>query len=249
VGPKDLILRPIDSATARAAIRRWHYSGKVTQNSQLHIGVFWQGALEGALQFGPPLDRRKVLVLVHGSKWADCLELNRLAFSDRLPRNSESRALAVACRLLRRHAPQVKWLLTFADATACGDGTIYRAAGFILTSIKRNSTIWQFPDGSRVAGVALRTNLGYLGSNGGASSMTRARAAGGVEAPGFQLRYVKFLDPAWRARLAVPELPYAAIAAAGATMYRGRSAGSGTAGPPAGGGANPTRPLQPSERV
>ena len=58
-----------------------------------------------------------------------------MAFTDVLPRNSESRALGIAMKLIRKHAPQIKWVVTFADGAQCGDGTIYRAAGFVLTSI------------------------------------------------------------------------------------------------------------------
>lgn len=46
--------------------------------------------------------------------------------------------------------------------------------------------------------------------------------AGFEPLPGFQLRYMYFLDPAARARLTVPILPFSAIDAAGARMYRGQ---------------------------
>jgi hypothetical protein len=57
---------------------------------------------------------------------------------------------------------------------------------------------------------------------GGAASMKRARAGGAALLQGFQLRYVFFLNPAARARLTVPEIPFSAIADAGARMYLGR---------------------------
>jgi len=145
---KDILLRPISAQEANALVRRVHYSGKVVNNSQLHIGVFYNGKLEGAMQFGPSLDKRKIMGLVAGTGWNEFVELNRMAFTDALPRNSESRALAIAFKLLRKHAPQLKWVISFADATQSGDGTIYRAAGFVLTGIKRNDQIWQAPDGS-----------------------------------------------------------------------------------------------------
>ena len=144
---KDIVLRPISAKTANDFVRRVHYSGKVVNNSQIHIGVFLSGVLHGAMQFGPSLDKRKIKGLVTGTQWHEFVELNRMAFDDALPRNSESRALSVAMRLLRKHAPQVKWVITFADATQCGDGTIYRAAGFVLTGIKPNNQIWEAPDG------------------------------------------------------------------------------------------------------
>lgn len=83
---KDITLRPISARQAREAVERIHYSGKTVRNSQLHIGVFLGTTLEGAMQFGPPLDRRKLLNLVDGAPWESVLELNRMAFSERLTR-------------------------------------------------------------------------------------------------------------------------------------------------------------------
>lgn len=142
---KDIILKPISAKDANALVKRVHYSGKVVQNSQVHIGVFYHGRLEGAMQFGPSLDKRKLIGLVEGTQWHNFIELNRMAFSDVLPRNSESRAISIAMKLLKQHAPQIKWVISFADATQCGDGTIYRASGFVLTSIKENGQLYSLP--------------------------------------------------------------------------------------------------------
>jgi hypothetical protein len=91
---KDIVIKAIPSADARALVQRVHYSGKVVNNSTLNLGAFYAGRLEGAMQFGSPMDRRKVLPLVSGTEWNQMLELNRMAFTDALPRNSESRAMA-----------------------------------------------------------------------------------------------------------------------------------------------------------
>ena len=45
--------------------------------------------------------------------------------------------------------------------------------------------------------------------------------AGARPIPGFQLRYIYFLDPTYRDRLTVPVLPYDEIQRRGAGMYRG----------------------------
>lgn len=266
LGAKDLILRPITAQEANAVVRRIHYSGKVVNNSQIHIGAFYGGRLEGALQFGPSLDKRKMIGLVEGTLWNEFIELNRMAFSEALPRNSESRAIAIAMRILRKHAPHLKWVVSFADGTQCGDGTIYRASGFVLTSIKPNNQIWQAPDGevttrmvatdtrrpergrllAKVAASAResRTSLtdgrsktqqraavrlsrvtatkaGNILETGGASMKTFI-AAGFRPIPGFQLRYLYFLDPTARQRLTVPILPFSEIDRLGAGMYRGK---------------------------
>jgi hypothetical protein len=191
------------------------------------------------MQFGPSLDKRKIMGLVEGTGWNEFIELNRMAFTDALPRNSESRAIGVAMRLLRKHAPHIKWVVSFADATQCGDGTIYRASGFVLTGIKENDQIWEAPTGARFS----RTSLTDGRSKGqqqaavrlsrgnatkaknildtGAASMRSFADAGFRPMPGFQLRYIYFLDPTARERLTVPILPFDEIERRGAGMYRG----------------------------
>lgn len=240
---KDIVLKPIDAVAANALVRRVHYSGKVVNNSQFHIGVFYHGKLEGAMQFGPSLDKRKMLGLVEGTGWNDFIELNRMAFSDTLPRNSESRALGIAMRMLRKHAPHLQWVVSFADGAQCGDGTIYRAAGFVLTSIKGNTQVWEAPDHTRfsrmsltdqtstqqkvaarrVAALSQRDTRHNTASGGGGASMRQYADAGFVPIPGYQLRYIYFLDPTARERLTVPILPFSEIERRGAGMYRGIS--------------------------
>lgn len=230
-----MVLRPITAQEANALVRRVHYSGKVVNNSQLHIGVFYHGKLEGTMQFGPSLDKRKIQGLVEGTGWNEFIELNRMAFTDVLPRNSESRAIAIAMKLLRKHAPHIKWVVTFADGAQCGDGTIYRAAGFLLTGINRNTQVWSIPGLERKYS---RTALTALGGNGaekqrrelrsmglwtdtGGASMQTLKDIGAEALPGFQLRYLYFIDQSCRERLTVPILPFSEIERRGAGMYRG----------------------------
>jgi hypothetical protein len=265
---KDILLRPISAAEANAAVRRLHYSGKVVNNSQFHIGVFLGGRLEGAMQFGPSLDKRRLQGLVAGTQWHEFIELNRMAFSEALPRNSESRALGIALRILRKHAPHLKWVVTFADGAQCGDGTIYRAAGAVLTGVKKNTQVWEAPGGDTFSRTSLTdgrskqqqqqaqrivrvtvTKAQNITETGGAS-MAAYRAAGFVPIPGFQLRYLFFLDPTARGRLTVPVLPYSEIDRLGARMYRGAKPSVGSVesdtAPDQGeeGGASPTPTLQ-----
>lgn len=237
---KDIVLRPISAGEANELVKRVHYSGKVVQNSQLHIGVFYGGRLEGAMQFGPSLDKRKIQGLVDGTLWHEFIELNRMAFSDVLPRNSESRAIAVAMKLLRKHAPQLKWVVSFADATQCGDGTIYRASGFVLTGIRKNNQIWAAPAGNATFSRIALTDKTSTGQKiealrlsrvsatkaqnilqTGAASMKQFEEAGFRPLDGYQLSYIYFLDPSYRGRLTVPELPFSEIERVGAGMYKG----------------------------
>lgn len=255
---KDIRVAPIKAADANALVRRTHYSGKVVNNSQLHLGVFLGGRLEGAMQFGPSLDKRKIQGLVRDTLWNGFIELNRMAFSERLPRNSESRAIGVAMRLLKRHYPQLEWVVSFADGTQCGDGTIYRASGFVLTGITTSVNLVKRADGVVIHKMTLENNpttprneLGgksYYGITGGKYDFAAyAKATGGITLPGHQLRYLYFLNPSARERLTVPILPFSKIEDMGAAMYRGekitRTKRQAPEIPSGLGGSTPTRAL------
>jgi hypothetical protein len=228
----DISMKVIPAKVATPFMKAHHYSGKVVNNSTLHFGVFLDGQLHGVMSYGPSLDKSKIIGLVAGTGWNEFLELNRMAFDSVLPRNSESRAISLSLKLIKRHAPQVKWVISFADACSCGDGTIYRASNFVLTGIKENLNLCELPNGDRVHKMTLASNptsprreLGgrtFFDVTGGKYNFTDyVKAAGGTILPGFQLRYMYFIDPKARARLTVPIIPFSKIDELGAGMYRG----------------------------
>ena len=91
---KEVQLKVIPSKIAINFIKKHHYSGKVVNNSCLHFGAFLDGNLHGVLSFGASMSKEKIIILVKGTKWNEFLELNRMAFDEYLPRNSESRCIA-----------------------------------------------------------------------------------------------------------------------------------------------------------
>ena len=251
---KDIIIKPIKAAAANAIIKKIHYSGKAVNNSRLHFGVFLGGKLEGAMQFGCSIDIRKTKGLVTGTGWNDFIELNRMAFSDALPKFSESRALGVAIRAIRKNYKQIKWIISFSDATQCGDGAIYRASGFVLTGIKKNTQMLRMPDGSIQAKKSLDNPNN---SHGGQFGSKIALNNGAVRLDGFQLRYVYFIDKSYIGKLTVPILPFSDIDKIGAGMYKGktvtlqeRRVTKATPSDQLGsGGAIPTNALQPIQEA
>jgi hypothetical protein len=138
------------------------------------------------------------------------IELNRMAFSEKLPRNSESRAMAVAFRLIRKHYPQIEWIVSFSDGTQCGDGTIYRAAGFVLTDIRVSDALRRNPKTGEVMHVIQAHHL-----------MLTKEFKTWEPTKGYQLRYVYFLNQEAKKRLTVPILPFSKIDEMGARMYKG----------------------------
>ena len=229
---KDIVMKVIPSKVATPFMKKYHYSGKIVNNSTLHFGVFLDGRMHGVMSYGPSLDKSKIIGLVDGTGWNEFLELNRMAFDSVLPRNSESRAISMSIKLIKKHAPQVKWIISFADACSCGDGTIYRASNFILTGIKENLNLCELPSGERVHKMTLASNpttprreLGgrtFFDITGGKYNFpSYVEAAGGHIIPGFQLRYMYFIDKSKIKDLTVPVIPFEKIDELGAGMYKG----------------------------
>lgn len=186
---RDIVIRVIDAASSRRIVERYHYSGKCTQNSQLHFGVFLDSKLEGALQFGPSIDKRRMAQNL-GVGFNETLELNRMAISDRCPKNSESRALGVCLRMIRKRYPHIRVVVSFADACQCGDGTIYRASGFRLHSFKKNTSLLRMPDGTVVAKKSLDDHV----SGDGRYMSALAVEKGARPLRGHQMKYLYFFD-------------------------------------------------------
>ena len=206
---KEIIVKVIKSNVANEFIKKNHYSGKVVNMSNLHFGCFLDNTLHGVMSYGSPMDKRNVLPLVDSGvedfnkRWNEMLELNRMAFDDYLPKYSESRCIAISIRLIKKNAPQIKWILSYSDATQCGDGTIYRASGFKLTQINKNGTIYKLANGEI---VAKRGDSKY-------------NFNGSEALKGFQNRYIYIIDKS--CKLNVPILNFSEIDKKGAGMYKG----------------------------
>lgn len=229
---KEIEVKVIPSKIANPFIKSHHYSGKVVNNSCLHFGCFLDGKLHGVMSYGPSLDKSKMCGLVKDTGWNEFLELNRMAFDDYLPRNSESYCIGKSLRLIKKNAPQIKWVVSFADGCSCGDGTIYRASNFVLTAIKENYNLVVLPNGEKIHKMTLESNPTtprkelkgkcYYDVTGGKFDFKKyVDYVGGAILKGYQLRYVYFIDKASRSKLTVPEVPFSKIDEIGAGMYKG----------------------------
>jgi hypothetical protein len=223
---KEIILKVIPSNRANDFIKKHHYSGRIVNTSSLHFGCFLDGKLGGVMSYGSPMMKKNMLGMVSNTGWNQMLELNRMAFSDLLPRYSESRCIAISIKLIKKNAPHIKWILSFSDSTQCGDGTIYRASGFHLTSIKKNNHLYRLPDGRVVndlnmTGKYMLKDLAKRKDISSAWSYNKnAKIIGATPVKGFQLRYIYLIDK--NCKLNVPILPYTEIDNKGAGMYKGK---------------------------
>lgn len=232
--PKNIIIKRIHSKCANKFVKENHYSGKVVANSQLHFGAFLHDRLHGVMSFGPSLDKSKLIGLVKGTEWNQFVELNRMAFDEKLPRNSESRSISIAIKLIKKNCPHIKWVVSFADGMQCGDGTIYRASNFKLTGISSGS-MWALPqDLAKKFGIKVihRLHLHDKKSpiskwiikefNGKNPSITQSiQKFGGEILEGYMFRYIYFMKEEYEKLLTVPIIPFDKIAEINGKMYKG----------------------------
>ena len=217
---KDIIVKVIPAKIANEFVKKHHYSGKVVQNSTLHFGAFLDDKLHGVLSFGSSLDKSKTIGLVHPTLWNEYLELNRMAFDEYLPVNSESRVLSVCLKLIKKNAPHIKWILSYADGCDCGDGTIYRASGFYLTLIKENSDLFLLPNGKKIHSMTIKSSKELMSKYGNWKKYLDIEHVGWKKLKGFQLRYIYLIDKT--CKITVPILPFSKIDEMGAGMYKGK---------------------------
>ena len=198
---QSIQVRPVSGKIAKGILVGNHYLHSMPGGTQMTFGVFLEQCLLGALALGVgPFNAHR---LVSGATHGDCICLTRLWLDDGLPKNSESRVLAVVLRSLVRNTT-LKFVVTYADPSAGHLGTIYQAGNWTYTGVSGPSVLYDLGDGvgrhSRTFGHALGTrSLRYLRRQG-----TRVSP---IERPG-KHRYLYFLDKAWSDKLNVPVRPY-----------------------------------------
>lgn len=252
---KEIIVKVIPAKIANEFVKRHHYSGKIVPNSTLHFGAFLDGKLNGVMSYGNSMDKYKVSQTVKNTAWNEFIELNRMAFNDYLPKNSESRCIAISIKLIKKNAPHIKWIVSFADGSQCGDGSIYRASGFYLIGCKVNKQILEW-NGQRIAKKTL-DNTNYPKINGKYFSRHLLETGQAKPLDGFQLKYIYLIDKT--CKITVPILPFSKIDEMGAGMYKGQRVslqerkqarevhlGEQLASSQKGGGSIPTLALQTS---
>jgi hypothetical protein len=231
---KEIIVKVIPAKIANEFVKQHHYSGKVDPRCYVHFGCFLDNKLHGVMQLGPSINKTASVNLVKDTHWNGYCELARVAFDDYLPANSESRCLSVMMKMLKKEAPHIEWVVSYADGAQCGDGSIYRATGFYLVDIKKNTSMWKMPNGEVICSLVFNPSfssdgkgqkakkMGKIGEYKTWSSTRYLNHIGAKAIPGFQLKYVYFLNKKAKKRLTVPILPFSKIDEMGAGMYKGK---------------------------
>lgn len=126
ISPKDIRLERVSMSLADSYCIKYHYLHRTAKNSKLALGIFALGELHGVMIWGLPVAPLKGQ---HGTTFTQ-IELRRMYCDPLLPKNSESRCLAVATRIIKKLLPQTKLLVAYSDLSHGHKGGIYKAAGW-----------------------------------------------------------------------------------------------------------------------
>jgi hypothetical protein len=124
----SLIIKELDFKVTKEFIIANHYSHTLGSGTQANIGFFYKDELVTATVYGHPIG-------INVGKWLKVPEgsyakLVRVFSKDSLPRNTESYCLGQSFKWLKEKKPNIKYLISYADATHGHVGYIYQATNW-----------------------------------------------------------------------------------------------------------------------
>ncbi|MFB5193057.1 Mom family adenine methylcarbamoylation protein [Alicyclobacillus fastidiosus] len=201
----DLLVANVDKNVLKKLISANHYSGTCSSIS-VGYGVRYKGKLSGGIVFSAGVGRH-ANAYCRICKPTEVIELTRLWLSDELPKNSESRVVGLALRVLRKGRGRFRAVLSYADEFAGHVGTIYQATNFRYMGCTTSNA-------TKIRIGNLIVNSRSLNSRYGTSQMDRLKKILGtddIERVGGQTRkhaYVYPLDDVVAAWLEQNKKPY-----------------------------------------
>jgi hypothetical protein len=125
--PPELLVAHATHEAARFAVETWHYSRRMPMPPMIRYGVWERGAYVGCVLFARGAS--PTLGAKYGLTQEQSCELVRIALTKH--RTPVSRIVAIALRMLRRDAPKLRLVVSFADPHEGHHGGIYQAGGWI----------------------------------------------------------------------------------------------------------------------
>jgi len=143
--PKMFSVKSIPKSVASQVYRKSHYFGEKDFLHVYSFGALFDGYCWGALTFGIP-NARNIKGLYESHEQHGVLEITRLAFEEGAPRNSPSRLISQAIKMVKQRYP-LRLIITYADTAQDHDGGIYKASNFKYHGLTAQKTDFVHPDG------------------------------------------------------------------------------------------------------
>lgn len=122
-----MILQQVHSTELDRWIKERHYLHSTPAGAILRLEFLNDDRTRiGAMMWGRPISSK--------IDQSHILELTRMYFVEESPKNTESYALAMARRYIRRHYPHIRGLIAYSSTAEKHQGTIYQADGWFKIS-------------------------------------------------------------------------------------------------------------------
>lgn len=197
-----LLLNFCTHRDALYAVRHWHYSRSLPTPPVVRYGIFEDGAFIGCVLFSRGNNGN--MARPYGLRQHECFELSRVALTHHDA--PVTRIVALALRLLKRHYPETRLVLSYADPAQFHLGKIYQAGNWVY--VGRTSSDSRYIDAAgrewhsrQVSKNGTKRQYGELRQTPKASECQR------ILIPG-KYRYAYPLDGSMAQRLAFMRRPY-----------------------------------------
>lgn len=141
---REMKVRQVSVKYARKYIATFHYSRTMPDSTRFVYAGYLGDRLAGIICYGMGCGKNQYTSLVPSIQNGEYIELTRLWSPDDMPRNTESKLISESLRML---PPEIKLVLSFADAQQNHVGTIYQATNFIYTGANGGGKMMVDADG------------------------------------------------------------------------------------------------------
>jgi hypothetical protein len=153
-----------EAAFCRPLVAKNHYTKTFPDSTRFCFTGWYGKTLAGVITFGMGVGLNQYKALLPDVERGEYLELTRLWSPDSMPRNTESRLIAAAMRLL---PPEVRLVMSFADSSRGHIGTIYQATNFLYMGMTSGGKMLVTADGiekhPRLLGIYRMRHSEYRG--------------------------------------------------------------------------------------
>ena len=195
----------IDWATheaAKYAVENWHYSGVLPVPPLVKVGAWESGKFIGVVIFSRGANNN--LLKPFGILQTQGCELTRVALTKHSVQ--VSRIMRLALQFLKRNAPELQLVVSFADPSEGHHGGIYQAGNWIYTGRQPSTIEYIAPDGKQWHGRRVSKD-GKIKVQGKYRKCWRTDQCTPIEKQG-KHRYLYPLDEAMKRKIEPLRKPY-----------------------------------------
>lgn len=161
---KDMRIIQVTVGYARPFIASYHYSHTMPDSTKEVFAGYFNDSLAGLIVFGMGCNKNQFTCLLPGLKNGQYRELTRLWSPDVMPRNTESKLISGALRLL---PDSVRLIVSFADSSHQHKGYVYQATNFFYCGMTSCAKLLVDKDGfefhPRLLGMYRKRHPEYTG--------------------------------------------------------------------------------------